>query len=165
MSWDGSWPTLEMQAGRRRLEELRATLDGLDADPPEVGAELSRFLVVRATGYIEHTVETCIQHFAEAHSHPAVARYVVVGLFRGRNPKPDVLIDRLRTLSEDWARDLEEFLDADDARVRRELEFMVDRRNKIAHGQSESVNRRKALDLADVALGVGDWLLTLIDPR
>lgn len=165
MTWTGSWPTLEMQTSRRRLEELRKTLDELPAEPPEVGAQLARFLVVRSTGYIEHTFETCVRHFAEAHAHPAVARHVIAGLFKGRNPSPNVLIERTKLLSEDWAKSLETYFDSDDAIVRRELNFMVNRRNQIAHGQSESVNRRKALDLADVALEVGNWLTSLIDPR
>ena len=140
-------------------------LDELPAEPPEVGAQLARFLVVRSTGYVEHTFETCIRHFAEAHAHPAVARHVVAGLFKGRNPRPEVLLERTALLSEDWGESLHDYLRKDDATAHRELSFMVDRRNQIAHGQSESVNRRKALDLADVALNLGEWLTELIDPR
>lgn len=140
-------------------------LDELPAEPPEVGAQVARFLVVRSTGYVEHTFETCVRHFAEAHSHPAVARHVVAGLFKGRNPRPEVLLERTKLLSEDWGKSLEDYLSNDDAKVRRELSYMVDRRNQIAHGQSESVNRRKALDLADVALNLGEWLTMLVDPR
>jgi len=164
MSWPSSWPTQQMQANRRRLEELRLLVNSATHEP-EVGSELSRFLVIRASGYVEHTFETCIQHFAEAKSHPAVANYVAAGLFRGRNPKPDVLLERTRMLSEEWAVQLEGYFDSDDSRVRRELDFLIDRRNKIAHGQSESVHRRKALDLADVALEVGEKLTAIIDPR
>lgn len=165
MTWDSSWPTLEMQASRQRLEDLRRLVMEAPAEPPDVGAQLARFLVVRSTGYIEVTFETCIKHFAEAKSHPAIARHVAAGLFRGRNPRPDVLVERIKTLSETWAAELLAYLAEEDDRVKRELEFMVDRRNKIAHGQSESVNRRKAVDLADIALDLGEWLTLLIDPR
>lgn len=165
MSWSGAWPTVQMQASRRRLEELRTNLQDFSGESPEIGAHLSRLLVIRSTGFVEHTFETCIQHFAEAHSHPSVAHHVASGLFRGRNPWPNVLLERTKSLSADWEDELREFFDDDDARIRRELEFMVDRRNRIAHGQSESVNRRKALDLATVSLDVGDWLTVLIDPR
>lgn len=165
MSWDSSWPTLEMQTSRLRLKELRKTLDELPHEPPEVGAELARFLVVRASGYVEHTFETCIRHFVEAHSHPAVARHVNAGLFRGRNPSSSTLLDRTKTMSEEWHAQLDNYLEVDDARVQRELNFMVDRRNRIAHGENESVRRRKALDLADIALDVGEFLTKLIDPR
>lgn len=164
MVWSGAWPTLPMQTARNRLEDLSQRLSNSSGDPDTV-ADLSRFLVVRSTGYVEYTCETCIRHFAETHAHPAVARHVVSGLFRGRNPKPDVLLDRVGSLDRSWAQLLEEYLNADDGKVRRELEFMIDRRNKIAHGESESVHRRKALDLAGVALGLGDCLTVIMDPR
>lgn len=167
MTWnDGwSWPTLKMQANRNRLKELRTTLDELPMEPPEVGAHLARFLVVRSTGYIEHTFESCIHNFADAHSHPIVANHVISGLYKGRNARPGTLVDRIGVLSEEWSELLVAYLDDDDASVRRELEYMVDRRNRIAHGESESVNRRKAIGLADVALGLGSFLTDLMDPR
>lgn len=154
-----------MQNSRQRLEDLRALVDAVSPEPIEVGTQLARFLVIRASGYVEHTFETCIQHYAEAKSHPAVARYVKAGLFKGRNPKPEVLLERTGNLSEAWAEQLRLFLDDDDGRVRRELEFMVDRRNRIAHGQSESIGRVKALALADVALELGEQIISTIDPR
>ena len=67
--------------------------------------------------------------------------------------------------AQEWAKELDIYLDADDQAVKRELEFLVDRRNKIAHGQSESVNLRKSLDLCRMALAVGDWAVTTMDPR
>nr|WP_282706025.1 HEPN domain-containing protein [Paraoerskovia marina] len=154
-----------MDTSRTRLVNLRKMLDELPAEPPEVAAELARFLVVRSAGYIENTFETCIKHFAEAKSHPAIARHVVNGLFRGRNPAPEVLVERTRNFDEGWAVQLEHLLGDDDSRIGRELAYMVDRRNRIAHGRSETVNRRKALDLADIAVELGDWMATLIDPR
>lgn len=165
MSWSGPWPTQEMATSRERLKGLKQLLDSLPSEPPEVGAELARFLVVRSTGYIEHTFETCIMHFAEAKSHPAVARHVSSGLFRGKNPRSDALLKRMAGFDDLWASDLGALLNDDDGRISRELDFMVDRRNRIAHGQSESVNRRKALDLAEVALEVGERLIELMDPR
>ncbi|MGA4668812.1 HEPN domain-containing protein [Propionibacteriaceae bacterium Y1923] len=155
-----------MQNSRNRLVELRKLLDNFSSgsESPEVQGELARFLVIRSAGYIENTFETCIQHFTAAHSHPFVASHVRAGLFRGRNPSPDVLIERTRSLNDNWAADLEEYLNEDDSRVRRELQYLVDRRNRIAHGQSESVNRRKALDLADLALALGDRFTDLFNP-
>lgn len=154
-----------MQVNRRRLRELRDLVNTYPGEPPEVGTELARFLVIRSTGYVEHTFETCIKSFALAHSHPSVANHVVAGLFRGRNARSETLLDRISELSDSWRVRLESFLGEDDGRTRRELDFMVDRRNKIAHGQNETVNRGKAIDLADVALDVGAELIEIIDPR
>jgi len=163
MTWPGAWPTHEMVEGRRRLLQLRTMLGSLPLD--DVSAELARFLVVRATGYVEQTFESCLQHFAEEKSHPAVARHVVGGLFHGKNPKSDTLIMRLRSFDEVWATSFGDYLADDDNRAQRELDYMVDRRNRIAHGGSESVNMRKALDLADIAVEIGERLITLLDPH
>ncbi|MGL5824656.1 MAG: hypothetical protein ACRCYU_07445 [Nocardioides sp.] len=63
-----------------------------------------------------------------------------------------------------WAAALDSFLDEADGWRRRELSYLVDRRNKISHGQSETVGRRKALDLTAMALEVSDWLANCLNP-
>lgn len=176
MTWHQRWPTTEMEAARRRLENLRALVQKSPAPPKNApqdllrhledsDAELARFLVVRSTGFVERTFELCIQHFAESHSHPFVASHVHSGLFKGRNAKAGTLIERLHDLNPAWADDLNDFFDYDDGRARRELNFMVTRRNLIAHGGSESVGRVKALEIANLSLEIGDLLCTLVDPR
>lgn len=165
MSWTKAWPSQEIQFSRTKLQELRNLLDKLPSESNEVSVELSRFLVVRATGYVENTFEKCILHFAESHSRAEVAQFVENQLFKGRNVSSKVLVERMGWLSAAWGGDLDDFLSEDDGYRARELNFMVDRRNKIAHGRSESVNRTKALALADMALELGDWLLETIDPR
>ena len=166
MVWQKSWPTQEMDTSRKRLMGLRKLLDELPRDCAEdVGAELSRFLVIRSVGYIEHTFDNCVASFAESKSHPTVANFVRESLFKGRNPSPEKMVSRLQILDTNWESKLQNYLDADDKRVHRELTYMVDRRNKIAHGINETVNRRKSLDLADIALDLGEFLIKLIDPR
>lgn len=61
--------------------------------------------------------------------------------------------------------DFTAFLDADDQRLRRELEFLVDRRNRIAHGLNEAIGSRKALDLKAVACEIADWLVLRLNPN
>ena len=167
MTWEvgRSWPTLELQNSKKKLKELIDLLDEFGNEPPEVSSELARFLVVRSTGYVEHLFDTCIQCFAEAHSHRFVARHVESGLHKGRNVNPDTLLKRIKPFSDEWHKDLEEYLDADSGHIKRELKFMVDRRNRIAHGMNESINRRAALDLAKIALDLGDLLMDIMDPR
>jgi hypothetical protein len=63
-----------------------------------------------------------------------------------------------------WAGDLLDVLEADDQRLHREVSFLVDRRNKIAHGLNEGVGTVRALQLSDVACEVSDWFLARFDP-
>jgi hypothetical protein len=84
-------------------------------------------------------------------------------LFKGRNPWPQTLIDRFRGLQAGWSAELENFLTEEDSRRSRELSLLVDRRNKISHGQNEGVGVRKALDFADLSLELGDWIIVRLD--
>ena len=120
-----------------------------------IEAALARFLTVRACGHLEFTFDECVSEFARVKSHPAVASHVRDGLFRGRNPRPDVLVKRLGALDPRWATSLDAHLSADDNRLRRELGLLVDRRNSISHGQNEGLGARKALELAELSLELG----------
>jgi hypothetical protein len=86
-------------------------------------------------------------------------------LFTGRNPRPADLVKRLSRINIQWGTELDELIDSDDELLRREISFLVDRRNKIAHGQNEGIQTRKALNLADHALNIGDWISVRLDPR
>lgn len=166
MTWAGAWPSHLLASSRARLVELQTEVDALEADVG-IGVEqaMARFLVVRACGHVEFSFEEAFSSYAEAKSIPSVGGFVRSQFFRGSNPSPRRLSDVLRRLDPSRADRLDQLLDADDQRVRREVGLLVARRNKIAHGQSETVRRRQALDLADVALELSDWLVSELDPR
>ncbi|NMM24770.1 MAG: hypothetical protein HHJ11_15005 [Phycicoccus sp.] len=126
---------------------------------------LARFLAVRACGHIEFLFDECLATYVESHSHPNVAAYVRSGLFTGRNPWPNDLARRMSRINILWSQELDELFDENDELLRREVSFLVDRRNKIAHGQNEGMQIRKSLDLADHALSIGDWISERLDPR
>ena len=166
MAWDDVWPPHEVQLSRSRLVDLVGVVGAYRDESPGGGvqAALARFLAVRSCGHIEFTFDECTAEFARRASHPKIANHVRGGLFRGRNPRPGVLADRLHAMSPEWAHEFNAYLDGDDKRVRRELGLLVDRRNNISHGQNEGLGVRKALDLSGLALEVGDWLSLRLDP-
>lgn len=45
------------------------------------------------------------------------------------------------------------------------MSWLIDRRNKIAHGESVNIGARKALDLVDDTRIVCDWFIRNLDPR
>lgn len=164
MTWAHSWPSLDLKQSKDSLVDLRSAVAESNVDAP-ILAHLCRLLAVRSAGHLEFTFDKCLEHFANAKSHPYIAGHVIASLYKGRSVKPNALIDRFRDINTDLAVDLEILLAADDERLRRELAFLVDRRNAIAHGQNHGLRTRKALDLADVALEVGDWIVERLDPR
>lgn len=166
MAWAGAWPSHDLAESRRRLVELHKELDQLTDDvSPEVEQAICRFLVVRTCGHIEFTFEESFCLFTSARSSPGVADFVRSGFFRGSNPSPGRIVGTLEKLDKNRARVLSDYLDDNDQVVKRELAYLVDRRNKIAHGQNETVRKRRALDLAQVGLDLGDWMVTTLDPR
>lgn len=166
MAWNGAWPPHEVHLSKRRLVQLRETVNSLAPETAdEVRSSLARFLAVRSCGHIEFTFDECLSQYAAVKAHPYIASYIREGLFTGRNPHPDVLVKRLRMLNQEWANELDAYFQEDDNLRSRELGLLVARRNGISHGQNEGLNTRKALDLAKLALEIGDWLGTRLHPE
>lgn len=164
-AWAAAWPSQAISESRRRLVELRKTLDEL---PPttssEIESALARFLVIRTCGHLEFTFEETLCRAAEDQASPKVAAFVRGQYFRGSNPKPGRLVAELAKFDVQHSARLGAFLAANDEELQRELEFLVDRRNKIAHGQNEGLGRRKAIDLADIGIVIGDWIVAELAP-
>ncbi|MEU9805139.1 HEPN domain-containing protein [Mycobacterium sp. NPDC050853] len=166
MAWEGAWPPHEVYQSRRRLTQLRDTIDQLPADTDdEIRASLARFLAVRSCGHVEFTFDECVAQYAKSKSHPNIAGYVRGGLFKGRNPRPEILVQRLRMLNQEWGNELDVLFQEGDNFRSRELGLLVNRRNGISHGQNEGLTPRKALDLAKLALEVADWISTRLHPE
>lgn len=167
MTWSDSrsWPPHEVALSRERLNKLSDLISNLSLQTDDdTRNALSRFLVVRACGHLELAIDECISKFAEAKSHPIVASHVRGGLFKGNNPRPNTLVERMGRLDSQWAADMQGFLQEDDERRWRELAFLVDRRNAISHGRNENVTTRKSLDLSTLSIEVSDKVAVIINP-
>lgn len=159
-----SWPGRKISLSRNALVDLMRCVDNLDGDNADVESYLSKLLVVRSCGHIELTLEQGILDSLEGRTDPHISSYIKSGFFKGRNPQPERIKSLLGSFHSDWEYKISELLDADDEYLHRELKFLVSRRNNIAHGQSESVGRRKALDLCQYALKISDEILRIVRP-
>jgi hypothetical protein len=165
--WQGAWPSLAVSDLRRGVRDLRGLVDEVSAsgESPQVSAALNRFLVVRVCGFLEQMIEESVKAYITSKADPRVASHASAIFARGMNPTPGNIIDMVRRFDPAWAVELTSLLEADDSRLHRQLAFLVDRRNKIAHGLSESLSTAKALQLeTDVQL-VADWFAERFDPR
>jgi hypothetical protein len=164
--WSGAWPNLHLQNLRRQLESVVELVHEPPRDQQdEVTGALSRFLVVRTAGYLEAVVDECCKSLITSKSAPTVASFAGSWFGTGRNPSPTKLLELVRKFSNEWEVDLRGILDADDEYLRRELELLVAKRNKIAHGLSEGVGARKALDFVPCVVKVAEWFILSFDPR
>lgn len=164
--WPDAWPSLAIQNFQRRLDGLAQVVSHAEPErPDEVTQALSRFLVIRSCGYVEQVTEECIRSYLSSKSDPRSAAYGSSWLGRGANPTPGSLVALVGRFDGSWADELQALLDSDDEKLKRELSFLVDRRNKIAHGLPEGLGTSKALDLKQTAADVGDWFIKQFDPR
>lgn len=164
----GEWPPETVRLAERQLDELEAVV----RHPPlgttdDVDGVLARFLVIRACGYLEQTLDLVLRAYIEAHANARVAAYTaaVRARSRGSNPNPNNVSEILRSLDPTWGTEFTLMLNEDSQRMRTELTFMVESRNKIAHGVSETIGRRRALDLVGVSKSIADWIILQLDPR
>lgn len=159
-----TWPPWAVTSLRAKLDNLDDLLRNGSIADPETSGWLSRMLVIRSSGFVEQTArEVCWAHVFERTG--GVSRsFALSFLERSRNPSPENLLDLVGRFDLKLQDELNEILDEDDQRIRRELSFLVDRRNRIAHGLNEGVSREKALLLKDVAIEISDWLVLRFNP-
>jgi hypothetical protein len=160
------WPPLEVISIREKLDELGALVEEKqrDTNPGPVPDWLARLLVVRTCGYLEQVVRGVARGFIMDRSGGYVRNFAQTAIPEGRNPAPSYLVEWVGKFDAELADELGELLEADDQRLHRELAFLVDRRNKIAHGLNEGLTARKALDLKSVACEVADWFILKFNP-
>jgi hypothetical protein len=161
-----SWPPWHVVSLRRNLKELVDLVSEVEKQSREIEhlAWLARLLVVRSSGYIEQSVGELARAYVQEKSGGLVRAFAHSWLERTQNPSPEALISLMGRFDSSLENDLVAFLDNDDQKYRRELAFMVDRRNRIAHGLNESVGARRAVALADVATEITDWFVLRLNP-
>ena len=160
------WPSQFLQNQDKKFRGLLALVEHPPADiPDEVTQALARFLVVRTCGYLEKTVQQCCIEYVERKSGSRVRSFARSWLDRLTNPDPDRLQALVARFDPALSADLRDLFDRDDGELRREISLLVEKRNKIAHGENEGIGARKALDLAVHARTVSDWFVLNFNPQ
>lgn len=158
----GCWPPYQLDRLREALDDLESTVNATrDTD---ILPWLTRMLVVRSSGYIEQTAKEVFRGYIQDRAGGLIRAFGHSWLEKSRNPSPDNLVDMIGRFDHILRLEFDELLDADDQRLRRELTFLVNRRNHIAHGLSESINRDKAIALKAVSIDISDWLILKFNP-
>ena len=163
--WLGAWPSQDMQNLERSLQDVARLVRSRTRLGQTRQGALSRFLVIRACGFLEQILVECSRAYFLSKSEERVYSFGVSWLGRGMNPSTERLISFANRLGPARASELREMLDADDQHLSSELSLLVDRRNKIAHGLSQGIGARKALDLATAVIITANWFISLFDNR
>lgn len=157
-----AWPPYQVKRLRDALDELGGTV--AETRDLSVLPWLTRLLVVRSSGYIEQTSREVFWGYINDRASGLVKTFGHSWLDKSRNPSPDSLLAMIGRFDHKMQIEFNELLEAEDQRLRRELSFLVDRRNHIAHGLNEGINRDKALNMMSVSIEIADWLILKFNP-
>lgn len=162
------WPPLGVLRLRQALDGVCKLVERPEYDLDknlEVHQSLCRFLVVRSCGYLEtSTVETC-RAYVNAKSGGPVRSFAHSWLERSGNPSPVYLIQLIGRFNPTMANEFEQFIAEEDGRIKRDIDFLVNRRNRIAHGESEGINQTRAIQLKETSCEVADWFILRFNPN
>lgn len=156
------WPPYQVARLRDALDELGTVVK--ESNDTEVLPWLTRLLVVRSSGYIEQTSREVFCGYIDDRASGLIKNFGNSWLDKSRNPSPDSLLAMIGRFDHKLQVEFEELIEADDQRLRRELAFLVNRRNHIAHGLSEGIHRDKALTMKDISIEIADWFVLKFNP-
>jgi hypothetical protein len=160
------WPSLTIQNLDRSLDRIAALVaHPTPNEPGQVTQALARFLVVRTCGHLEKTVQECFRAYVENKSFGRVRLFSKSWLSRINNPEPERLLELVGRFDVALQADLRALFEVNDFELKREISMLINKRNLIAHGESEGIGSRKALDLLEHAKLLADWFILNFDPR
>ena len=156
-----SWPPREIERHERSLDELVTMLQ----DKRSGDEYLSRYLTVRACGFLEQCIRLLSRAHVEGRSGGTVRSFALTHLERMNNPSPGTIAGLLGRFDASLPDEFALFLDKDGGVTRQELEGLVQKRNLIAHGENEGVRPTTALKHAEMVRNVVDELARLLHPE
>jgi RiboL-PSP-HEPN len=161
-----AWPSLRITNLERGLKRIATLVEHPAPDEPdEVTQALSRFLVIRTCGHLERTVQECCVIYVQNKASGRIMQFSQSWLKRLENPTPDRLLELAGRFDDPLRNDLSALFERNDGELRREISLLVDKRNAIAHGESEGIGSRKALELLNYSRSLTDWFVLNFDPR
>jgi HEPN superfamily RiboL-PSP-like protein len=161
-----AWPTLRITNLDRGLKRVATLVEHPAPDEPdEVTQALARFLVIRTCGHLERTVQECCIAYVQTKASGRIMQFSQSWLKRLDNPTPDRLLELTGRFDGPLRDDLSALFERNDGELKREIALLIEKRNAIAHGESEGIGSRKALDLLRYSRSLTDWFIRNFDPR
>ncbi len=158
------WPPWAVSSLEKDLDRLVEAVRAGDSRDVDEQIWLTRFLVVRACGYLEQVVQEVVTGYIHGRAGGTVRSFSLSWINKSRNPSLENLLDIVGRFDGDWHDELQEMLDANDGHLKHELSVLVSRRHQIAHGLNEGLASRKAIELALVSKQLADWFIRQFDP-
>ncbi|CAI7974122.1 HEPN_RiboL-PSP domain-containing protein [Frankia sp. Hr75.2] len=152
----------KVQRIKESLDELYLRADPRNISDPELAGDLSRYLCVRVSGFLEQAVVLILREYCSRNSWGSVQAFAHSWLDKAPNMNSQALVKLVRRFDPSWADDLIDFL-ADDERYS-SLNALVGIRNDIAHGRDQSLSRENVWNYLRVTEEIIEWLLVRLEP-
>lgn len=159
-----NWPPPRLALLERQLDSLAAAVGQSDEREIDEQIWLTRFLIVRACGYLEQVVHETVMGHLDAGSWGTANSFVMSWLDRSRNPSVDNMSRIVGRLDASMQDELEDLLADNDKYLSDRVHLLVGRRNQIAHGENEGLNSNKAIELVAVAKQIANWFILRLNP-
>jgi RiboL-PSP-HEPN len=165
MTSTASWPPQGIKSLEQQLNALAETV----RTPPEGRSDdervwLTRFLLVRAVGYLEQVVNECAREHVYLGSYGTVRAFSTSYFSRSANPSVENLMTLLGRLDANLRDEFESWINEDDQAILRDLSAAVSRRHQIAHGLNEGIGEQRALQHVSTLIDVADWFIRKLNP-
>lgn len=101
---------------------------------------LTKYSLIKACGTIELCFKTLVSECVTSKDNARVSKYLdETFLSRGINPKIGAMANYLRKFDDAWAKEFEAKVQAKDSRIITSVKYLVDERNKHAHGKDTRI--------------------------
>lgn len=108
----------------------------------ELEAQWALYLCIRVSGLLETSVRDIFIHYCEGKAHPHIIRYVntIINNSRSQNMKAEVIIKLAGSFSDQWRKDLQEFLENEGRKEA--VDSVINIRNTASHGGKATITYR-----------------------
>jgi hypothetical protein len=165
MTTSAPWPPQNLRSLEQQLDALTETVRNPPANrTDDERVWLTRFLLLRAVGYLEQVVNECVREHVYQSSYGTVRSFSTSFLTRSVNPSVDNLLMLLGRLDGGLRDDFDHWINGDDQSIYRDLSAAVARRHQIAHGLNEGIGEKRALEHVATLTEVADWFIRELNP-
>ncbi len=124
----------------------------------ELQGDWGKYLCILAYGLLENSIKAIYGDFVRNSSSPQVARYATTRLDSIRNANANRFIQTASGFSEEWGRNLTEFLNSEGGKRKNAIDSITNSRNRIAHGRATAISVIQVRDYLGRAIEVIDFI-------
>jgi hypothetical protein len=159
------WPPSDLLYLERSLDELAESVrERPEHRTVDEQVWLVRFLIVRSCGYLEQVMHRCAMGHLQETSYGTARSYSLSWLSRSINPSVENIRNTLGRFDAGFVEEFESMLLEGAGELSNDLGALITKRHAIAHGESDGLGDRRALDLYEMSKKLADWMIRRLCP-